>query len=64
MVLKDDGNFMFDNYVGCNVYYGVCEFGVVIVINGINFYVGSCVYVSIFMVFSDYFKVVICLVVI
>lgn len=58
--LDGGGIFGKDILVGKNIFFGVCEFGMVVVVNGINFYGGIWVFGSIFLVFIDYLWVVIC----
>lgn len=45
---------MVDDYVGFYIYFGVCEYGMVVCVNGMVFYGGIMFYVVIFLVFVDY----------
>lgn len=62
MIIKNVGDFMVRDYVGKNFWFGVCEFVMGAVLNGMVFYGGFCVFGGIFFVFFDYLRFVICLV--
>lgn len=47
----------------CNIYYGVCEHVMGVIMNGMSLYGGYCLYGGIFLMFSDYMWFFICLVV-
>ncbi len=54
-VIKDSGNFHLDP-TGENIYYGVREFGMCAIVNGMAAHGGVIPYGSTFFVFSDYAK--------
>ncbi len=54
-VIKDGGNFHLDP-AGRNIYYGVREFGMCAIVNGMAVHGGIIPYGSTFFVFSDYCK--------
>ncbi|MCD7948806.1 MAG: transketolase [Erysipelotrichaceae bacterium] len=55
-VIKDGGQFGCDNYAGRNLYFGIREFAMVCIMNGITLHKGIKVASGGFLVFSDYFK--------
>lgn len=55
-VIKDDGSFSKNNYLGRNIHYGVREFAMAAIANGITLYGGTKTFVGTFFVFSDYLK--------
>lgn len=55
-VIKDGGSFSKNNYLGRNIYYGVREFAMAAIANGITLYGGTKTFVGTFFVFSDYLK--------
>lgn len=55
-VIKDGGSFSKNNYLGRNIHYGVREFAMAAIANGITLYGGTKTFVSTFFVFSDYLK--------
>ena len=55
-LLKNYDTFKPANYGGRNIYFGVREFAMAAITNGINLHGGSLAYCSTFMVFSDYLK--------
>lgn len=55
-VIKDGGSFSKNNYLGRNIHYGVREFAMAAIANGITLYGGTKTFVGIFFVFSDYLK--------
>ncbi len=55
-VIKDGGQFGCDNYSGRNLYFGIREFAMVCIMNGITLHKGLKVAAGGFLVFSDYFK--------
>jgi transketolase len=55
-VIKDGGSFSKNNYLGRNVHYGVREFAMAAIANGITLYGGTKTFVGTFFVFSDYLK--------
>lgn len=55
-VIKDGGSFSKNNYLGRNIHYGVREFAMVAIANGITLYGGTKTFVGTFFVFSDYLK--------
>lgn len=55
-VIKDGGSFSKDNYLGRNIHYGVREFAMSAIANGITLYGGTKTFVGTFFVFSDYLK--------
>lgn len=52
-----------DDVSGNYVYYGVCEFGMFVIMNGIVLYGGFKVYGVIFLMFMEYVCNVVCMVV-
>jgi len=54
--IKDGGRFSKDNYEGRNLYFGIREFAMVAIMNGIALHKGIKVAAGGFLVFSDYFK--------
>ena len=55
--MNEKGNdFMPDNYAGRNIWFGVREFGMAAMMNGIALHGGSKVYGGTFFVFTDYLK--------
>lgn len=55
-VIKDGGSFSKNNYLGRNIHYGVREFAMAAIANGITLYDGTKTFVGTFFVFSDYLK--------
>lgn len=55
-VIKDGGSFSKNNYLGRNIHYGVREFAMAAIENGITLYGGTKTFVGTFFVFSDYLK--------
>lgn len=55
-ILKDEEALTTDNYTGRNIYFGVREFAMASIANGIALHGGLKVFVSTFFVFSDYLK--------
>lgn len=55
-VIKDGGSFSKNNYLGRNIHYGVREFAMTAIANGITLYGGTKTFVGTFFVFSDYLK--------
>ena len=55
-VIKDGGSFSKNNYLGRNIHYGVREFAMAAIANGITLYGGTRTFVGTFFVFSDYLK--------
>ena len=55
-VMKDGGSFSKNNYLGRNIHYGVREFAMAAIANGITLYGGTKTFVGTFFVFSDYLK--------
>ena len=55
-VIKDGGSFSKNNYLGRNIHYGVREFAMATIANGITLYGGTKTFVGTFFVFSDYLK--------
>lgn len=55
-VIKDGGSFSKENYLGRNIHYGVREFAMSAIANGITLYGGTKTFVGTFFVFSDYLK--------
>lgn len=54
--IKSMGDFSADNYAGANVHFGVREFAMAAIANGIVLHGGLKPYVATFFVFSDYLK--------
>lgn len=61
--ILDLGIFIFEDCKGCYIYYGICEYGMVLVMNGMVLYGGVCLYGGMFMCFIDYVCFVMCLLV-
>ena len=55
-VIKDGGSFSKNNYLGRNIHYGVREFAMAAIANGITLYGGTKTFVGTFFVFSDNLK--------
>ncbi len=55
-IIKDDSPFMPGNYTGRNIYFGIREFAMATIANGMALHGGLKLFVSTFFVFSDYFK--------
>ncbi len=55
-ILGADGTYQFDNKKGRNILYGVREFAMATINNGITLYGGTLAFSSGFFVFSDYMK--------
>lgn len=55
-VIKDGGSFSKNNYLGRNIHYGVREFAMAAIANGITLYGGTKTFIGTFFVFSDYLK--------
>lgn len=55
-VIKDGRSFSKNNYLGRNIHYGVREFAMAAIANGITLYGGTKTFVGTFFVFSDYLK--------
>ena len=55
-VIKDGGSFSKNNYLGRKIHYGVREFAMAAIANGITLYGGTKTFVGTFFVFSDYLK--------
>ncbi|MCD8028591.1 MAG: transketolase, partial [Erysipelotrichaceae bacterium] len=55
-VIKDGEQFSKDNYSGRNIYFGIREFAMVCIMNGITLHKGIKISSGGFFVFSDYFK--------
>ena len=54
--IKDGGRFSCENYSGRNLFFGIREFAMVAIMNGMNLHKGVKVASGGFLVFSDYFK--------
>jgi transketolase len=54
--IKGGGRFSCDNFEGRNLYFGIREFAMVCILNGIALHKGMKVASGGFLVFSDYFK--------
>ncbi|WP_028043696.1 transketolase [Candidatus Stoquefichus massiliensis] len=54
--IKDGGRFSCDDYSGRNLYFGIREFAMVTIMNGMALHQGVKVASGGFLVFSDYFK--------
>lgn len=52
-----------EDVVGNYIYYGVCEFGMIVIVNGIFLYGGFLLYIFIFLMFVEYVCNVVCMVV-
>lgn len=61
--MNNEKDFIRDDYSGKNIWYGVCEFVMGVVMNGIVLYGGLKIYGGMFFVFFDYLCLVICFVV-
>lgn len=55
-VIKNGGRFSCENYTGRNLYFGIREFAMVSIMNGMTLHKGVKVASGGFLVFSDYFK--------
>lgn len=55
-VIKDGGRFSCENPSGRNLYFGIREFAMVTIMNGMTLHKGIKVAAGGFLVFSDYFK--------
>ncbi len=55
-IIKNAKPFTADNYTGRNIYFGIREFAMAGIANGMTLHGGLKVFVSTFFVFSDYFK--------
>lgn len=55
-VIKDGGRFCCENHNGRNLYFGIREFAMVAIMNGMTLHKGVKVASGGFLVFSDYFK--------
>jgi len=55
-MIKDEGLFLPDNLAGRNIQFGVREFAMAAIGNGMSLHGGLLPYVSTFFVFSDYLK--------
>lgn len=55
-IIKDAERFSCDNYGGRNLFFGIREFAMVAIMNGMTLHKGIKVAAGGFMVFSDYFK--------
>ena len=55
-IIKDAERFSCENYGGRNLFFGIREFAMVAIINGMTLHKGIKVAAGGFMVFSDYFK--------
>ncbi|MER1300369.1 transketolase [Ligilactobacillus salivarius] len=55
-VIAGEGDFQPESYEGRNIWFGVREFGMACVMNGIMLHGGTRVFGSTFFVFSDYLK--------
>ena len=54
--IKDEDDFSVENYNGCNLVFGIREFAMVAIMNGMTLHKGVKVSAGGFLVFSDYFK--------
>ena len=54
--IKDEDDFSVENYNGRNLVFGIREFAMVAIMNGMTLYKGVKVSAGGFLVFSDYFK--------
>lgn len=52
-----------EDFLGNYIYYGVCEFGMIVIMNGIVFYGGFVFYGVMFLMFMEYVCNVMCMVV-
>lgn len=55
-IIKNAERFSCDNYAGRNLFFGIREFAMVAIMNGMTLHKGIKVAAGGFMVFSDYFK--------
>ena len=55
-MIKEDQDFMPENRVGRNIWFGVREFAMGAIMNGVALHGGSRIYGGTFFVFSDYLK--------
>jgi len=55
-IIKDGGNFDKDNYKGRNIWFGIREFSMAAISNGIALHKGLRVFNGTFLVFSDYMR--------
>ncbi|MBT2729799.1 transketolase [Bacillus sp. ISL-75] len=55
-LIKSDENFTPENYAGRNIWFGVREFAMGAILNGIILHGGTITYVGTFFVFSDYLR--------
>lgn len=55
-IIKKELPFTSSNYTGRNIYFGVREFAMAVIANGMALHGGLKVFISTFFVFSDYFK--------
>ena len=54
--IQGEGRFSCENYTGRNVYFGIREFAMVSIMNGMTLHKGVKISAGGFLVFSDYFK--------
>ena len=54
--IKDGGRFSCEDYTGRNLYFGIREFAMVCMMNGMTLHKGVKISAGGFLVFSDYFK--------
>lgn len=54
--IKEGGDFLPESYFGKNIWYGVREFAMGAILNGITLHGGTKSYVATFLVFSDYLR--------
>ena len=54
--MKDEGDFSKEDYKGRNLHFGVREFAMTAIVNGITLHGGLRAYIATFFVFSDYTK--------
>lgn len=55
-IIKNEGRLSCENYTGRNMYFGIREFAMVAILNGMTLHTGVKVASGGFLVFSDYFK--------
>ena len=55
-IMKDEGDYSKDNYAGRNLHFGVREFAMTAIGNGMMLHGGLKAYIATFFVFSDYTK--------
>lgn len=55
-MIKDSGDFMPSNRSGRNIWFGVREFAMAAILNGVTLHGGTIIYGGTFFVFSDYLK--------